>query len=524
MKSSFLDAILGERSGAGSGPASFGQGPEAWPERVERLQGAGAYRGDGKVVAPEQARLLLEALLRPGDTVALEGSPDKQARFLAATLAEIGRGSVRDLHLVVPVIALSEQIHLLKGGAVSRLSYASAGGLSAQVNEACQAGNVQVATPLSTPQLLAHQLLDRPIQVALVAADEADERGNLCTGGTPGDTRSIARNVHLHGGLVVAQVNRVVGRVSRVEVPGEWVDFVIPVPAAQPHGPVATLDPVQITPAQVLLALLLLRGVYAEYRVATICHDNSLVAAAVELMLPTVGRDLGLRGQVCSHWVGVPRPSLIPAVESGFVARVLPLSTEPGMERYMAARRRVFPVGPHGQPAFDCWEAATLGVQATDLFLRTPMVVDVLGNYTLNRSDIIRGESRVGALVVLVCETFRTARNATFVESFTAGDALPGERVTHIVTEVGVSDLRRCETAAERQMAIRTVAGYTDPGLRTDPDAVIRLQRRGVVRKADDLGINRLDATLDLLAARQLRDLAEWSGGLYDPPGRMRNW
>jgi malonate decarboxylase alpha subunit len=53
---------------------------------------------------------------------------------------------------------------------------------------------------------------------------------------------------------------------------------------------------------------------------------------------------------------------------------------------------------------------------------------------------------------------------------------------------------------------------------------VARLRERGVIRRPEDLGIDPLDATRQLLAARSMRDLVEWSGGLYRPPARFRNW
>jgi malonate decarboxylase alpha subunit len=33
-----------------------------------------------------------------------------------------------------------------------------------------------------------------------------------------------------------------------------------------------------------------------------------------------------------------------------------------------------------------------------------------------------------------------------------------------------------------------------------------------------------LDADRSLLAARSIKDLVQWSGGLYEPPSRFRNW
>ena len=53
---------------------------------------------------------------------------------------------------------------------------------------------------------------------------------------------------------------------------------------------------------------------------------------------------------------------------------------------------------------------------------------------------------------------------------------------------------------------------------------VQRLRERGVIRRPEDLGIDPLDADRSLLAARSIKDLVRWSGGLYAPPSKFRNW
>ena len=40
----------------------------------------------------------------------------------------------------------------------------------------------------------------------------------------------------------------------------------------------------------------------------------------------------------------------------------------------------------------------------------------------------------------------------------------------------------------------------------------------------EDLGVQRLQATRSLLAARSMEDLVAWSGGLYKPPAKFRSW
>ena len=55
-------------------------------ERNTRLE-AGSRYATGKVVRSDSAKALLEAVIRPGDRVCLEGDNQKQADFLAEVLA-----------------------------------------------------------------------------------------------------------------------------------------------------------------------------------------------------------------------------------------------------------------------------------------------------------------------------------------------------------------------------------------------------------------------------------------------------
>ena len=96
--------------------------------------------------------------------------------------------------------------------------------------------------------------------------------------------------------------------------------------------------------------------------------------------------------------------------------------------------------------------------------------------------------------------------------------------MTHIVSEEGIANLLLCRNAAEREQAIRGVAGFTDVGRARDRKQVQALRQRGIIRRPEDLGINPLDANRHLLAARSVRDLVGWSKGLYQPPAKFRNW
>jgi malonate decarboxylase alpha subunit len=53
---------------------------------------------------------------------------------------------------------------------------------------------------------------------------------------------------------------------------------------------------------------------------------------------------------------------------------------------------------------------------------------------------------------------------------------------------------------------------------------VQRLRERKVIRRPEDLGIDPLDVDRRLLAARSIKDLVRWSGGLYAPPSKFRDW
>ena len=136
------------------------------------------------------------------------------------------------------------------------------------------------------------------------------------------------------------------------------------------------------------------------------------------------------------------------------------------------------------------------------------------------------GMPRGRKLVVQMVETFREHMAPAFVEKLdawelaeSAGMALPpvmiyGDDVSHILTEEGIANLLLCRTAEEREQAIRGVAGYTPVGLGRDKRMVENLRDRGVIRRAEDLGVDKALATRDLLAARSVKDLVRASGGL----------
>jgi malonate decarboxylase alpha subunit len=147
------------------------------------------------------------------------------------------------------------------------------------------------------------------------------------------------------------------------------------------------------------------------------------------------------------------------------------------------------------------------------------------------------GSSPGRKLVVQLVETFQAGRVPTFVEELDAQDAsirkalhgvapvmIYGDDVTHIVTEEGIANLSACRSVAERQAAIRAVAGYTPVGLKRSKRATQDLRARGIVQLPEDVGVSPSEASRSLLAAEDIKGLVRWSQGLYDPPPQFVDW
>ncbi|WP_272922688.1 malonate decarboxylase subunit alpha [Streptomyces sp. SID2999] len=76
---------------------------------------------------------------------------------------------------------------------------------------------------------------------------------------------------------------------------------------------------------------------------------------------------------------------------------------------------------------------------------------------------------------------------------------------------------------AERKQALAAIAGVTSVGRSADARALESLRRDGVVALPSDLKVDAAPANRSLLAARGIGDLVAWSGGLYEPPAKIRD-
>lgn len=545
--------------------------------RLERAANALGSRLNGKRVSTEAISTLLETVIEPGDRVCLEGNNQKQADFLAQSLLRVDPQRVHGLHMVQSVLALPEHLDIFENGIASRLDFSFSGPQGARLAKLVSAGQIQIGAIHTYLELFARYFVDLTPKVALVAAHAADAEGNLYTGPNTEDTPAIVEATAFSGGIVIAQVNEWVdGKTTtlpRVDIPADWVDFVIVAPRPNVIEPLFTRDPAQISEVQVLMAMMAIKGIYAEYGVQRLNHGIGFDTAAIELLLPTYGESLGLKGKICRHWALNPHPALIPAIEAGWVESVHSFGSELGMEDYIRARSDVFFTGRDGSLRSNRAFCQAAGHYACDLFIGSTLQIDLDGNSstaTLGRISGFGGAPNMGAdargrrhasptwlkagqearagrlgaagtprgqkLVVQTVETFREHMQPAFVERLDAwtlqeqaGMELPpimiyGEDVTHILTEEGIANLLLCRSDSEREQAIRGVAGYTAVGLGRDRRMVENLRDRGVIRRPQDMGIDPRDATRNLLAARSMRDLVRASGGLYNPPKRFRNW
>ena len=462
-------------------------------------------------------------------------------------------------------------LDLFEKGVATKLDYAYSGPQSARIAEMLFGGKIQLGAVHTYLELFARYFIDLTPNVALIAAVSADRDGNLYTGPNTEDTPTVVEATAFKDGVVIAQVNEIVAKVPRVDIPGDRVHFVVKSDKPFFVEPLFTRDPAAITETQILTAMLAIKGIYGPYGVKRLNHGIGFNTAAIELLLPTFGEALGLRGKIASHFALNPHPALIPAIESGWVEQIHSFGSEVGMDDYIRARSDVYFTGPDGSLRSNRAFSQVAGLYACDMFIGSTLQIDLNGNsstVTTSRIAGFGGAPNMGSdargrrhpsepwlqagieadpaglpalrrgrkLVVQIGETFGEKNVPLFVEKL---DALAlaeklklelapvmiyGDDVTHIVTEEGIANLLLCRNPDEREQAIRGVAGYTDVGRGRDRSMVNQLRQRGIIRRPEDLGIDPVQADRSLLAARSIKDIVRWSGGLYAPPSKFRNW
>jgi malonate decarboxylase alpha subunit len=236
------------------------------------------------------------------------------------------------------------------------------------------------------------------------------------------------------------------------------------------------------------------------------------------------------------------------------------------MEKYVAARPDVFFTGKDGSLRSNRAYAQVAGQYAVDMFIGSTLQID----QNANSSTVVSGRlagfggapnmghdprgrrhsteawldlmtsddplAKGRKLVVQTVETFQNGNTPVFVDTLdavevakksglaTAPVMIYGDDVTHVVTEEGIAYTYKAEGEQERRDALSAIAGVTSIGQRASAATIQTLREKGVVAYPEDLGIQRTQAKRSLLAAKNVQDLVEQSGGLYNPPAKFKNW
>jgi malonate decarboxylase alpha subunit len=534
-------------------------------EKNRRMQLVSSWM-NGPVLPQKHLVQALESLIAPGDRIVLEGDNQKQADFLSRSLVKADPKKLHDLHLIISSISRPEHLTLFELGIAKKVDFAFAGPQSLRVAQLLEDGVLEIGAIHTYVELYARLLVDLAPNVVLVCAEQADRGGNLYTGPNTEDTPVIVEAAAFHDAVVIVQVNQIVDTLPRVDIPSSWVDVVVEGDRPYAIEPLFTRDPRQITDLQILIGMMVIRGIYERHQVQSLNHGIGFDTAAIELLLPTYGESLGLRGKVCEHWALNPHPTLIPAIESGWVKSVHCFGSEVGMDEYVRARPDVFFTGRDGSLRSNRVLCQLAGQYAVDGFIGSTLQMDGDANsstVTAGRISGFGGAPNMGhdphgrrhaspawldlktnpsptargkKLVVQTVETFAKGDVPAFVETLDAVEVgkkagmpiapimIYGDDVSHVVTEEGIAYLYKAEGMEERRRALAAVAGVSPIGLRAKPKETAELRQRGVVAYPEDIGVQRLQANRSLLAARSMEDLVAWSGGLYKVPAKFRSW
>ncbi|MDO9215876.1 MAG: malonate decarboxylase subunit alpha, partial [Lacisediminimonas sp.] len=265
--------------------------------RLARARAAGF----GKHVPSDRVVDLLHAVLEPGDRLCVEGNNQKHADFLSQCLARVNPELVHGLHIVQSNVALPAHLDIFDSGIAKRLDFCYSGDQGVRVARLVKQGKLEIGAIHTYLELYSRYFMDLSPRVSFIAAQSADAAGNLYTGANTEDTPAVVEATAFKNGIVIAQVNEIVEHVPRVDVPADWVSFVVQAPRPHYIEPIFTRDPAAVTEIQILMAMMVIKGIYMRYGVERLNHGIGFDTAAIELILPTYAQSLGLRGKVCRY-------------------------------------------------------------------------------------------------------------------------------------------------------------------------------------------------------------------------------
>ena len=519
---------------------------------------------NGKTVSADRIIELLECVINPGDRVAIEGNNQKQAEFLAKNLVKVDPQKVNGLHLVMSATQLPEHLDLFEKGIAQQLDFAYAGNSDRRMYEMISAGTIKVGAIHTYLELFSRYFTDLTPNVALCVGQYADRQGNIYTGNNTEETPLIIEAAAFKDGVVVVQVDEIRDSIPRVDIPADWVDYIVESDIPCMVEPMFTKDPTVIKDEHVLMGMMAIKGVYGHHLVNRLNHGIGFATAAIELLLPTYGEELGLRGKICEYWASNPVQALIPAIESGWVKQIHSFGSDVGMEDYVSARPDIFFLGQDGSMRSNRCYSQMAGLYGIDMFNGSTLQMDAFGNSSTVTKGRITGFggapnmggnppgrrhvspawvsmnnrphdilSRGRKLVVQMLRTKSSKGVPFFVPELDAIEVskkagfeepaimIHGEDVTHLITEVGLSRVYMAEDINERKKLIAAVAGDTAVGQTITRTEIETLRKANKVVYPEDLGIDPGNATRARLSAKTFDDIIDWSGGLYKIPAKF---
>lgn len=349
-------------------------------EYENRLSQIRPFLKGGKRVDKEDIVPLLEAAIKTHDRVCLEGDNQKQADFLARSLCALDPKKIHSLHMLQSAVTLPEHLDLFERKIAEKIDFSFAGPQATRLALMIQRQQIKIGNIHTYNELYARYVMDLSPNVALIAAEKADYHGNLYTGPNTEETPAIVEATSFKNGIVIAQVNEIVKTLPRIDIPGDWVDAVVEAPTPSYIEPLFTRDPRLIDEVKILMAMMVIKGIYAPYQINRLNHGVGFNTCAIELLLPTYAEGLGLKGKICKHWMVNPLPTLIPAIEAGFVESIFCVGGEVGMNDYVRARSDVFFTGRDGSLRSNRLFGQLAGHYGCDAFIGATLQMDPQGN------------------------------------------------------------------------------------------------------------------------------------------------
>ena len=536
--------------------------PPQWSRRRRRRSSACAAWPTA-LLPRERLVAALEALIAPGDRVVLEGNNQKQADFLSRSLARVDPGKLHDLHMIMPSVGRPEHLDLFELGIARKLDFSFSGPQSLRIGQLLEDGLLEIGAIHTYIELYARLVVDLIPNVALVAGFVADREGNVYTGPSTEDTPALVEPTAFSDGIVivrstVSSTTRATCREWTSRRPG-WTSWSRPTSRSTSSrcSPATRAtssadgddgDPRHLPTAQ--------RAV-AEPRHRLQHRGHRADPADLRRVPRPEGQDLpALDPQ--------PAPDPYPAIER--LGRACTASApswawrlhRPASRRVLHRSRRLAAFQPDVLPTGRAVRGRPVhrrhppGRRRRPFLHRHPRTPGRLRRRPVWATTRAAGATRRrpgwtcganprpcwSAAGSWWCRWSRPSRTAASRPSSSVSTRWSGAPDRH-AAGAGDDLWRRRHPCAHRgrhRLPVQgALAGGTPgddrrgggdqsdrPAPRSARDPADAPRRAD--RAAEDLGIRRTDASRELLAAKSIAELVEWSGGLYQPPARFRSW